>query len=262
MPQSDSAKVEEKISQEAIESLAACRIVAIHLKNMFCPELSQLLAVQLAQDSTRSNYLQYRGGGCYIPTGTDRVGAPLSDFYSAIEAKVDVGEILPGKSPASYNGQSTPIVKVIDAISNVWPFGVRNARLSGLSPNVGIARIIEPDSLASGVDDDPHIDSLPRLIDSFTYQLSAIAYLQMPTRGGELEIWDVSTTFAESNCRRNGTINRSSLPPPIVVRPTAGDAILINARLPHAVRSFSEGLRVVQTCFLGLRPQSPIELWS
>ncbi|CAN0391073.1 unnamed protein product [Phaeothamnion confervicola] len=104
---------------------------------------------------------------------------------------------------------------------------------------------------------------------------SANIYLQMPPAGGELQIWPVAFKSKWDFYRHAATLSllmaqapgaqerlRRSFPPPLMIRPQAGDLVLISAQRPHAPEGFPIGTRVSVQSFLTVAEGKPVSLDS
>ena len=101
---------------------------------------------------------------------------------------------------------------------------------------------------------------------SLKCQIACNVYLSMPLQGGELWIWNREIGEKEFDAMRGSSygIEPKLLgEPSIVLKPEAGDMIMFNSRLMHAVSTGNDGPRLSISCFVGFRSQSsPLTLWS
>jgi len=112
--------------------------------------------------------------------------------------------------------------------------------------------------------DDPascpiHVDTVPSaLFPSIRAQLGAMVYCRVPSVGGELRVYD------------HPLIPRDAPIPPEVdhsyayraLKPSAGDAILINSRRPHAVIPGRDDDRLANIMFIGSNGTFPLQIWT
>lgn len=112
--------------------------------------------------------------------------------------------------------------------------------------------------------DDPaacpiHVDTVPsQLFPTIQAQLGAIVYCRVPKVGGELRVYD------------HPLIPRDAPIPPEVdhttpyraLKPSAGDAILINSRRPHAVIPGQDDHRLANIMFIGSGGDYPLQIWT
>jgi hypothetical protein len=112
--------------------------------------------------------------------------------------------------------------------------------------------------------DDPaacpiHVDTVPSLLfPSIQAQLGAMVYCRVPSVGGELRVYD------------HPLIPRDAPIPSDVdhscayraLKPSAGDAILINSRRPHAVIPGKDDNRLANIMFIGSNGEYPLQIWT
>lgn len=112
--------------------------------------------------------------------------------------------------------------------------------------------------------DDPeacpiHVDTVPAAVfPEIQAQLGAIVYCRVPRVGGELRVYD------------HPLVPRDAPIPPEVthacayraLKPSAGDAILINSRRPHAVIPGRDDDRLANIMFIGSRGDLPLRIWT
>jgi hypothetical protein len=258
------------LNTESLNELADRNIAAIRIKNFYEIERAKTLGKWLVSNTTHENYRVSDAHGQLKPSEVKRVGIPLNEIYNLIIGNYSTDQ-LNALCAFQYLAMSqierireatrpapTPVDQVRLSLDEAWSHGARWARFGVVRPFIGLIRLVDADD-RTDVDPEPHIDCLPPQIHPFRAQLSAIVYLEMPPAGGELEIWH------DAPAGENGTLPhhlRNRLPPPLKLRPNVGDLIIINTRVPHAVRGFSVGKRIVQTCFIGLDEGRPLSLWS
>jgi hypothetical protein len=112
--------------------------------------------------------------------------------------------------------------------------------------------------------DDPatvpiHVDSVPSLLfPRIRAQLGAMVYCRVPDVGGELRVYD------------HPLIPRDAPMPPYLdhsyayrsLKPSTGDAILINSRRPHAVLPGKDDDRLANIMFIGSDGSLPLTIWT
>jgi hypothetical protein len=110
---------------------------------------------------------------------------------------------------------------------------------------------------------------------------SANIYLDVPTSGGELNIFPVAMrqlehrqnlvrviayllqySFDPVHRERVQRQLHALLPLPATLTPKAGDLIVVNTGRPHAVRGFKEGTRVTLQAFARHEGARPLQLFS
>jgi hypothetical protein len=166
-----------------------------------------------------------------------------------------------------FGDLASPIDRLRTLLDDVWPDGARLLSVDGRKCFVGVCRYLTP-----GIDLEPHIDSLewtlPKDIAwTLRYQLSANIYLQVPSHGGELELWNVApdpSEYASLQGDRHYGISREKMSAPdAIVKPDSGDLIFLNPRFVHAVRPVLDKDRVTLSAFVGVMSETePLVYWS
>ncbi|CAB3759068.1 2OG-Fe(II) oxygenase [Paraburkholderia solisilvae] len=166
-----------------------------------------------------------------------------------------------------FGDLASPVDRLRTLLDDVWPEGARLLSVDGQKCFVGVCRYLTP-----GIDLEPHIDNLewtlPKGIRStLRHQLSANVYLQVPARGGELELWNVAPGKSEyaalQGDRHYGISRKNMRPPDVVVKPDTGDLIFLNPRFVHAVRPVLDKDRVTLSAFIGMTSEAePLVYWS
>ncbi|QJD90149.1 2OG-Fe(II) oxygenase [Duganella dendranthematis] len=271
----DGVLIDKELNVAGIDALFSRSALALIVKNFCGREQSAAMSDWFFYHEGRQNYRYSDATGHLHHSDTDRVGVPFSEFYKFLldpsTSQHDIECIrrdlarTSQEHMESISRQFMPLESPIDSIkfllNALWPSGAKVATFMGLQPCIGLARIIAPGAKLQA-DSNPHLDWLPPSIASLDRQFSAITYLDVPAKGGELEIWNVSLDRIMFLIETRGTLRRVDLPDPISIKPEIGDLILIDTRNPHAVRGFEEGRRIVQTCFIGAKGDNPLLLWS
>jgi hypothetical protein len=160
-------------------------------------------------------------------------------------------------------------------LDELWPAGAHVRHRGGTTEQAGLVRTIDPRYLEGVARHEGicHIDTERKAKDP--HGLSANLYLEVPPRGGELQIWDVSP---DARNHRNALyrlmrryafqpgsqeVIRAALAPAVVIRPRVGDLILIDTARPHAVRGFSRGTRMtIQAWVIAHGREQPLQIYS
>jgi hypothetical protein len=132
---------------------------------------------------------------------------------------------------------------------------------------VGLSRVIEP-----GVDFLAHHDIVAKDVPdvfsarSLRSQLSANIYLQMPSKGGELWLWDKeidASVFDDMRGLNYGIDHHILGDPDITIKPEVGYLMVFNSRKMHAVTASDDAARITLSCFIGYRgDHQPLTYWS
>lgn len=162
----------------------------------------------------------------------------------------------------------SPIDKLRLNLEEIWSSGTHLETLYGKKCFVGICRII-----AANVSLDPHTDRLDRdspdsyQAKSLLSQLSANIYMQVPEKGGALELWPHEPDEDEYKKMKSSDhygVSRELLgSPALSIRPEPGDLILFNPRKFHAVSEGKGQDRICIGAFIGYRGDNqPLSYWS
>jgi hypothetical protein len=160
----------------------------------------------------------------------------------------------------------TPIDQFRLELDELWVPGAHVATLNGRKMFVGIVRHFGEGSEAEAHQDVFAWDA-PTSPEALAGQLTAIVYLSLPVRGGQLAIWNLSLSHEEYERQRvpnSYGLRRETLPDPdVVLEPEQGELILFNAGLVHAVEKIEVGSRVTWSCFIGFRgANDSLVVWS
>jgi hypothetical protein len=278
--ESDGAEVAtcRELTPSALQDLFANRTCAIRVPGFTdantCAELAHWLANRPAQTWG----------------GTDTAysaGIPANAIsWSVDEAIAYFEEALPAMRAIRGAAKGlSPLDKLRLEFDELWRSGatVRRDNPYRRKMLVGLARVMRPETLLDGitrVEGIIHTDS-SMFLDSERGLFSANIYLDVPTSGGELNIFPVAMQQPEH--RQNlvrviayllqysfDSVHRERvqrqlhalLPAPVTLTPSRGDLIVLNTGRPHAVRGFTEGARVTLQAFALHEGARPLQLFS
>lgn len=183
------------------------------------------------------------------------------DQYFA-HARANIERLREIAAPYSYPADDLRLL-----LDEIWPSGASLLRQDGQAFFAGVARY-----QLAGVDLEPHTDNVSRNLPQdfgvrITRQLSVNVYLDVPDRGGELEIWDDYPDEREYRDRSGDRvygIDRAQVgAPTLVVTPRIGDAIFIDPRRVHAVAPSQDRPRITIGLFIGVGdPAAALKVWS
>jgi hypothetical protein len=159
-----------------------------------------------------------------------------------------------------------PGQKLLKSILNL-DFDIRPAIWNGREMRAGLFRVTKPN--AERLQESPHVDSLNADFNSHV-QFGANIYLQVPEMGGNLCIWDIEKPLTAKEVKKVETDEQNfkkilSQSKSIEIKIEAGDLVILNTRVPHAVTLYKQGLnmRVSYSEFLCLNnPQGIIFRYS
>ena len=222
-----------------------------------------------ALDGLRGRFV---GRDDHGPLGTDpqfrRIGYAFSEvaageesayFDAAAEHRKRLRELA---APYAY-----PTDTIRTLLDEAWPAGTTLLASESRKFFAGVVRYQQ-----AGVDLEPHTDNVQRNLPDeddlgIRRQLSVNVYLDMPERGGELEIWDSYPSeddYRALSGERAWGIDRDAVgEPALTVRPQVGEAIFIDPRRVHAVTPSHDRPRVTIGLFIGVRGRDePLGVWS
>ena len=247
------------LDRESILGLLDERIGAIHVPGFYPADLAARFAAAIASHSELGNYkvqnaLRRLGMG-YVDVGYDSENARRYHAEALHSIRVIRDLLYP---------TITPIDHFRLLLEEIWPAGATIEGINGKKCFVGTCRVVDPGSQML-----PHSDRFARLlpVDSLHLkgQLAMNVYLQMPRKGGDVELWLRPPTPEEDREHvASDGLDRAALEEPrLVIRPGVGDLLLFNSELIHSVSPGVDGQRVTTSCFVGYRADdSPLTYWS
>lgn len=150
-----------------------------------------------------------------------------------------------------------------------WPAGLRQGEIGPQKMCPGLIRKVENGNQEGLPPHQDHVGlDVPgnEMQHRIQTQLAVNLYLQVPAKGGELEIWDLqpdAETVKSWYTGRHDFIDRSLLPEPTVIRPRVGELILFRSDCIHAVSGTDGSDRIAAGCFLGMEAATkPLWYWA
>lgn len=249
------------LSREILNQLMEQKIYAVMIKEFANPDACAAVARKLSSSQIKE-YVNAPGIG--------RIG--ISFFETTDSKKMETAyfdEAL--KNISDIRGLFLPHLSPIDnlrlTIDEHWSAGANLETRSGKKMFVGLCRSLDknkeilPHEDVLERDDPSHLGQLPLKV-----QIATNVYLQMPKKGGELELYNTSHDTAEYDALRGESygIKRAILPQPILrIKPGVGDLVLFNSRLTHSVARVEDTVRISMSCFIGYRGKDhALKLWS
>ncbi len=168
----------------------------------------------------------------------------------------------------TFSPYVSPIDMLMIDLNKAWIPGCKLENLHGENMFVGLLRILDENASIH-----PHQDVLRRdaktALNAYTLmtQLAANIYLNMPSEGGELQLWANGCSdeeYAKLLTPNDYYVDRRKLTEPIItIKPEAGELVLFNPTRYHAVTAGKGAKRVSVSCFIGYRGEyNPLTLWS
>lgn len=263
-------KILNKLTNKTIKQLFSEDTLAIHIEQFLDKKICQKLATWIRNHSDKHKYTTE----VYVEkklvqkdVGVIRIGTPFNLTYgkpkydSIWEKYYFDGEAKTKERQSICSHKLDPINIFKSNLNELWEYGASIANFDDKKMFAGIARITLPN--ANLLENKPHYDSLPEKY-QVKGQLGANFYLEVPEKGGELEVWDLKALNPSEikNLCDNQDFQSESIKS-YTIKPKQGDLVIINTRKPHAVKTFSQGNRISLNCFIGYKKlNQPLLLWS
>jgi hypothetical protein len=190
--------------------------------------------------------------------------------HERLQAYFQVAEQFEERMARLFSPRPSPFALIQRRLADLWPAGGQPGMLHGRAMCPGIIRKFEQAN-SDGLP--PHQDMLHKDVSpsneaasDLQAQVAVNLYIEVPERGGELELWDVRLSDEEREALLSGEhdfIDRSVLPEPEALRPRDGELILFRSDRVHAVRGMRRENRMAASCFLGYYGNDePIRYWA
>ncbi len=278
---SDAAPVAtcDELTTSALEDLFANRTCALRIPRFATTPTCEELAPWITRGPLRT------WGGTDTSYGA---GIPLNAFSWSLElTEAYFREALPAMRAVrrACAGSMTPIDKLRLELDELWLSGANVSRDNPFRRKMlaGLARVMRPDGLLEGIAQTEglvHTDS-SHLITEQQGLFSANTYLEVPSRGGELNVFPLAMkqpehleslvrvigfllqhAFDDAHRDRVQRQLHALLPAPLTIKPEVGDLVILNTGRLHAVRGFAKGTRVTLQSFVRHRDGEPLQLFS
>ena len=259
----DLVRIENELSLETIQKLANCEIAAIHVKDFYPAELCNLVSKRVLNSSDLDYYNKE------FVNDVARLYLPYADAHgdAAAERAYHVDAIASiHATRALFYPHMSPMDHIRLLLEEYWPGGVALQKFHGKKCFGGILRVFEP----GGAEFHAHYDRLEEETDApeakdIQQQFGMNIYLQVPDKGGDLQMWLREATLEErKHVRQSEGIPHGSVEPPYhTIHPEAGDMIMMSTRLLHAVTPGVETARISIGSFIGCYGEErPLTIWS
>ncbi|MET8524742.1 2OG-Fe(II) oxygenase [Micromonospora sp. NPDC005172] len=257
------SEIAKELTTESLTRLADRKLAAIHVSGYYPADVAAEVAQEAIRHPELENYKTQRAGGVgrvHLPHFDVRWNEGLSRRYhdGAIESVRDVR--------AMFHPYLAPVDQLRLDLEELWPAGANLMRLHGRPCFVGAFRVFNPDTSEFA----PHNDAIDQETDApeiegIVNQLVANIYLQVPKRGGTLQLWTREPTAVEVEIlRESAGLNRDLVgPPDVEISPASGDMVLFSSRMLHAVTVAEGDHRVGAAAFIASKGLNhPLTYWS
>ncbi len=270
----------DDLNKQDIEALIAGEIYVLHVKAFYNLESSEKLS-ELIIDSERFEYtheivdnegnkdgLDYgvQTGCQLLPFNQVFLDPRKSDEYFREAVDGTLEEKIRNLA-LTKNVTTLPGDHLVGALEKEG-FQVQKAAWGKKPMRAGLFRITKPEAMR--LQDSPHIDSLQNVDFNAHSQFGANIFLRMPETGGDLLLWNIKSPLSAETAKNmeadkklfNTLINTGEC---CSIRPSVGDLIIVNTRVPHAVSTYSSNTpeRVGYNEFLCLKdPDGPFYRYS
>lgn len=166
-----------------------------------------------------------------------------------------------------FHPHPSPMDRLRLILDEIWPAGSnldtrnRQKMFVGLCRSLENSREILPHEDVLERDDPSNLGQPPLKV-----QIAANVYLQVPEKGGELELYPTKhTTELYDALRKNSYgISRDKLPKPMLtIKPETGDLVIFDANHTHSVAKVEGVVRLTISNFIGYRGDDyPLKVWS
>lgn len=264
-----------RLSRGALEDLADERTCAIHVRGFFDARAAASAARRLGDERQQRWVVDGRVTDTSFSIGIPRQYGERSPKHEARYQReaARANQLLRDAFAPSWS----PLDRLRLELDELWVRGATLGKFEGRPALAGLLRTVEPSSLFEGVAATRgviHMDQ-PERAEAAAHRLSAILYLAMPPRGGELRVWDLAIdaenfrNLAYRLCARHGFDSAAQdllhevLGRPRTITPRAGDLVLIDTARPHAVAGFTRGRRVaVQSWLVAAGRDRPLTIYA
>lgn len=255
-------EVATELTAESLLAVAERQIGAIHVRGYYPADVAAQVARRTLDHPALGHYHKQHTssvGRVYMPHIDTAWDPELTARYhdAALSSIADVR--------ALFHPYLAPIDRVRLQLQELWPAGANLLRLRRRACFVGALRVFQPSTSKFY----PHTDFIEQETDApeiegVVNQLVANVYLQVPPKGGSLQLWLREPTAAETDIILDveGLEPDTVEPPVLEIHPDAGDLLLFSPRMLHAVTS-GEDHRVGAAAFIISKgPEEPLLYWS
>lgn len=248
------------LSKSAILGLAKGDFLALRISNFISPQICKDMSVNLLQQGT-AEYKNAKGvykvngiGTAFFET-TENDDLKSYYYKTAKQSMEDTRHL--------FHPNTSPLDALLTCCNQVWDPGAELLNLGDGAMFSGLPRVVTNEIL-------PHEDKLERDLgyapNDYITQMAANVYLQVPSKGGALLLWETSLSDSKYDEMRGESygIAHDRLPPAsCTLMPSHGDLILFNPRYLHAVEKTCGEPRIgISTFIMYCGEDKPLKFWS
>lgn len=250
-----------ELNEQNMDLLLAFKIPGIRIENFIAPELCERIAQRLRN-------LSFETYGHLKDIPVQHVGVCHNQWAhqdkSVYFEKIEAARHLVAELYAGLNVD--PVEMVMQAIAG------RTGRRVGLFEEPGHGKYFAGAFRSFRGHGRLHADHAPShikqpwAVTAIQRQLTWNIYFSMLRSGGEVVIYDTIHTAKNDVMKVPGeyyfpyeVLEREDH---VKIRPNVGDLIIFNTQNFHEILGNTDGYRISQTSFMGLRPDGSLGLWS
>ncbi len=258
----------DTLTSSVIRSLADGKILAVRVKGFYPESLCKDAAKAIKNFNTTDYYAVTKDIGIM-----KKIGPAIFDYAESTEKVADYYRQVPKTKEVLnniFNGWN-PLDRVRNEVNICWKQGCVGEELHDQEMYYGLVRVFENGSFALPHQDMTHWD-MPNCENAQTIkkQFAVNVHLQTPEIGGQIIVYNKSIRDqSEYNARKiQGTyglrIDDIPLLEQVCIKPSAGDLIISNSQMIHAVLE-NQGTfpRYTTSCFINYRgDDKPLRMFS
>jgi hypothetical protein len=253
-----------ELSAQVIDDLISGRTLVAIVPGYCAPDRCRAISAAVNQSDAAVPYTHELHQDGHIVEeyfGVDRIGTPFNSTYTDRPEATDAyyADAIAGRQRFQRICDGpTPIDQFAADLDAHHEQGAEVGAFEGRPMLAGIVRITRAE-LSHQSAEEPHYDALPERYAALKMQLAANIYLDVPEKGGALEVWDhpaVAPDFQQPEAWR------AQLPQPVTIQPEQGDLVVFSCRRPHAITSFEGKDRISCQVFIGYQEGQPLQLWN
>lgn len=250
------------LSLDSVNAILRNEISVLCIRNYFnysnIPEiLMRIKNISTSSYSHENNLVNHIGQSSYEIDGDIE---KFESYYKGVNENITQLNKL-------FSPYPTPVRLFLDDLNRLWAEGIVVDKLHEKKMFAGIIRTIRKNSEVHAHQDLVKWSNSKAInISDVEGQFGLNYFLQVPSVGGHLMVWNQELEYEEFNKRSKGffCIPLEEMPPPDwVVKPEVGMLILLNSRNLHAIEKSISCDRIALSFFVAYRGKNkPITIWS